>query len=135
MEQNGLELVGAKVNSIVFDCDNPEKLAAFYRALLGGTVQVDPYGGHYLTVPGLDIGLGFQLDEDYERPVWLGDPKAQQIMLHLDIQVKDRQKAIDYALSIGAEMPSAQFCQPDWEVQWTTLLDPAGHPFCLFETA
>ena len=131
MSENYSNHIGAKVQSIIFDCDKPDELATFYAKLLGGKVDSDPYGGYGVSVPGLGIDLGFQEDETYARPVWLGAEHDQQPMLHLDIKVDDRQKAIDYALSIGAVMPEEQFCQPDWDVQWTTLLDPAGHPFCL----
>lgn len=52
-------------------------------------------------------------------------------MAHLDIYVKNRQEAVDYALSIGATMPDDQFSVPGFTPDWTTLYDPAGHPFCL----
>lgn len=125
--------VGARISTIVFDCENPAKLAMFYARLLGGKIQADPYGGIGVTVPSLGIDLGFQKDEDYTRPVWPGATGDQLQMIHLDIRVDDMLKAVEYALSIGATMPEEQFCQPDWEVQWVTLLDPAGHPLCLFD--
>lgn len=126
------ELDQAK-EGLIFDCDNPEALARFYAKLLGGTMCADPYGGFGVESPALKCGLGFQLDEDYQRPVWPGAKGDQLQMLHIDIRVEDRQKAMDFALSIGASMPEEQFCEPEWDVQWVTLLDPAGHPFCLFE--
>lgn len=124
--------LNASIQSLIYDCDDPEALATFYARLLGGTLSADPYGGYSVSIPGLGLDLGFQEDEDYERPVWLGKKHEQQPMLHIDIKVDNRQEAIDHALSLGASLP-AQFCQPDWDVQWTTLLDPAGHPFCLFD--
>ncbi len=125
--------IAASIRSLIYDCDSPEELAAFYSKLLGGSVTSDSYGGYTVSLPGLGFDLGFQYDEYYKRPVWLGSEQDQQPMVHIDIKVQDRQKAVEYALPLGATMPPEQFCQPDWEVQWTTLLDPAGHPFCLFE--
>jgi hypothetical protein len=50
------------------------------------------------------------------------------MMVHLDIRVDDLEAATAYALALGAEQ--AVF-QPQRNVR--VLLDPAGHPFCLFE--
>lgn len=133
MQETYENTLNASVQGLIYDCDNPEVLARFYAKLLGGSMNVDPYGGYSVETPALDIGLGFQLDEDYARPIWPGTKDDQLQMLHIDIQVDDRRKAMDFALSIGASMPQEQFCQPEWDVQWVTLLDPAGHPFCLFE--
>lgn len=125
--------VGAVVYAVIYDCEDPGALACFYATLLGGTVETDPYGGCTVKAPGLAVELGFQADEHYCRPVFLGETGDQQPMAHIDIRVPDRDKAVEYALSIGATRPREQVCQPDWPVQWVTLLDPAGHPFCLFE--
>ena len=51
------------------------------------------------------------------------------MMEHLDIWVNDLVKGVEHALSLGAAL--ADF-QPQEEVR--VLLDPAGHPFCLFES-
>ncbi|MGL5512944.1 MAG: VOC family protein [Sporomusa sp.] len=125
--------LNASVQGLIYDCDDPEKLAKFYAKLLGGTLYQDPYCGYCVKTPVLPFEIGFQLDEDYTRPVWPGQKGDQLQMMHIDIKVNNRESAIEYALSIGAGMPKEQFCQPDWDVQWVTLLDPAGHPFCLFE--
>ena len=49
------------------------------------------------------------------------------MMMHLDVEVDDLPSAVDHALAIGATL--AEF-QPQDDVR--VLLDPAGHPFCLF---
>jgi hypothetical protein len=49
------------------------------------------------------------------------------MMLHLDLEVDDLEAATDYALSVGAELAEVQ---PQEDVR--VLLDPAGHPFCLY---
>jgi hypothetical protein len=48
-------------------------------------------------------------------------------MMHLDFEVVDLAAAVAHALELGAE--EAQF-QPQDTVR--VLLDPAGHPFCLY---
>ena len=133
MQERYENTLNASVQGLIYDCDQPEQLARFYANLLGGTLTADPYGGFDVSVPGLGYELGFQRDENYTRPVWPGTKGDQLQMLHIDIQVEARQTAMKFALSLGATLPQTQFCQPDWDVQWVTLLDPAGHPFCLFE--
>ncbi len=132
MQEKYKNFLNASIQGLIYDCDDPEKLARFYAMLLGGIMETDSYGGAAVKVPGLGFELGFQIDEDYTRPVWPGSKGDQLQMLHIDIRVENRHKAMEYALSIGATMPEEQFCQPDWDVQWVTLLDPAGHPFCLW---
>ena len=47
-------------------------------------------------------------------------------MMHLDFHVKDLKGAVRCALACGARMVQTQYYQTS-----CTLLDPAGHPFCL----
>jgi hypothetical protein len=49
------------------------------------------------------------------------------MMMHLDIEVEDLAAACEHALSCGANLAE---CQPQEHVR--ILLDPAGHPFCLW---
>ena len=49
------------------------------------------------------------------------------MMLHLDIGVNDLTAAVEDAVDLGAVLPSHQ---PQDDVR--VLLDPAGHPFCLY---
>jgi len=48
-------------------------------------------------------------------------------MLHLDIQVDDLDAAVEHAVAAGARLADHQ---PQERVR--VMLDPAGHPFCLF---
>jgi hypothetical protein len=47
--------------------------------------------------------------------------------MHLEIQVDDLDEAVTYALGVGAELADYQ---PQDSVR--VMLDPAGHPFCLY---
>ena len=51
----------------------------------------------------------------------------QHITAHLDIAVSDLDAAEAWAISMGAELTAFQ---PQDDVR--VMLDPAGHPFCLF---
>lgn len=50
------------------------------------------------------------------------------MMMHLDVAVDDLESASSYAGSLGATLADYQ---PQDDVR--VYLDPAGHPFCLFE--
>jgi predicted enzyme related to lactoylglutathione lyase len=54
-------------------------------------------------------------------------PGEQQMMLHLDIEVDDLEGETARAVAEGATLHAHQ---PQDDVR--VLLDPAGHPFCLW---
>jgi hypothetical protein len=59
--------------------------------------------------------------------VWPPEDERQQMMAHLDFEVEDLGAAVDDAVAAGARV--AEF-QPQERVR--VMLDPAGHPFCLY---
>ena len=72
-------------------------------------------------------GLSFQYEPGYEPPVWPATSGQQQMMVHLDVEVDDLESALADALGMGAVLACHQ---PQDDVR--VLLDPAGHPFCLY---
>lgn len=60
-------------------------------------------------------------------PAWPSVSGVQQIMAHLDIAVRDLDGAVTLAVDVGATLVDYQ---PQDDVR--VMLDPAGHPFCLF---
>ena len=112
---------------MVLDAPDVAVLARFYSELRGWPIWKED-----TTEAALDLGegvayLSIQYNPDYVRPVWPGEPGSQQMMLHLDFEVTDLHAAVARALELGAEMPDFQ---PQDNVR--VLLDPAGHPFCLY---
>ncbi|GAA2035589.1 hypothetical protein GCM10009740_28250 [Terrabacter terrae] len=71
--------------------------------------------------------LSFQTEPNYVRPVWPSEPGEPLMMLHLDLEVDDLEEAVAYAVEVGAQVASFQ---PQEDVR--VMLDPAGHPFCLY---
>jgi catechol 2,3-dioxygenase-like lactoylglutathione lyase family enzyme len=114
----------------VLDAPDPHALADFYRRLLGWPVTQDEPDWVKLNPPGGGPGLAFQADPAHVRPTWPARPGDQQMMLHLDIETPDLPASLAHALSLGAT--AADF-QPQTHVR--VLLDPAGHPFCLWTPA
>ncbi|WP_029987418.1 VOC family protein [Leucobacter sp. PH1c] len=109
------------LSSVVLDCPDPQALAEFYRAVLGGVLEPDDDDWVDLILPGGGLRIGFQRAPEYAPPVWPGDDGAQQS--HLDIAVGDLDLAQRRLLDAGARLVDAE---PTFRV----YLDPVGHPFC-----
>ena len=115
----------AELSGIVLDCADAQRLAEFYGALLGWPREEAAPSWAALSAPG-GWTLAFQQVPGYTPPVWPWREGAQGQMLHLDFHVKDLKGAVRCALACGARMVQTQYYQTS-----CTLLDPAGHPFCL----
>ena len=103
-------------------------MADFYGRLLGLEVAArDGKGWVAMKNPGGGMNLLFQAEALYRPPVWPEQPNGQDKMLHFEIQVDDLDGAEQHAVSLGARVADYQ---PQAKVR--VLLDPAGHPFCLF---
>lgn len=112
---------------VVLDAPDVEVLARFYSELRGWPIWKQDGTGASLDL-GEGVGyLGIQYNADYVRPVWPAVPGLQQMMLHLDFEVTALDEAVAHAVALGAELPTHQ---PQDNVR--VLLDPAGHPFCLY---
>ncbi len=112
------------------DAPDAGELAGFYRRLLGWSTEVDEPGWVVLRPTGGGHSLNFQTEKHYVPPVWPASPGDPQMMMHLEIQVDDLDRAVAEAVSLGAT--PAGF-QPQDDVR--VCLDPAGHPFCLYVEA
>jgi hypothetical protein len=112
---------------VVLDATDPQALARFYATLLEWEVTASK--PEWATVnPSSGVGyLGFQKSAGYQRPVWPNAGGQQQMMLHLDFEVSDLAAAVEHAIEMGAR--PAEF-QPQENVR--VMLDPDGHPFCLY---
>jgi catechol 2,3-dioxygenase-like lactoylglutathione lyase family enzyme len=127
-----------RVTSVTIGAPDPRELAAFYARLLGWTVTAsDPARPGYpagdgwaqLRPPPGEAGptLNFEYEAQFTRPVWPSVAGEQHITEHLDIAVTDLEGSVTWALEQGATLADYQ---PQDDVR--VLLDPAGHPFCLY---
>jgi hypothetical protein len=83
-----------------------------------------------LRSPSGDLKIEVQGGKYYTPPIWPPVPGEQQMMVHLDIAVDDLDAATSWAIEVGAKLAEHQ---PQRRVR--VMLDPAGHPFCLFPGA
>ncbi|MET0523739.1 MAG: VOC family protein [Nocardioides sp.] len=112
---------------VVLDAPDVAELTTFYAELLGWSIYKQDADGAALDA-GEGVGyISIQHNADYVRPTWPGAPGKQQMMLHLDFEVSDLAEATARAQALGATLPEHQ---PQDDVR--VLLDPAGHPFCLY---
>jgi catechol 2,3-dioxygenase-like lactoylglutathione lyase family enzyme len=119
-----------KLTSTVLNSTDPRRLATFYSRLLGWPITTDEQDWVTLR-PGDGIpGLSFQDESLYQPPVWPAAAGEQQMMMHLDIEVDDLDAAVAEAVAAGATLAEHQ---PQKDVR--VLLDPDGHPFCLWIAA
>lgn len=133
------------LRTVNLDCSDAKAMADFYSGLLGWELTVVEPGWVLMRHPHpMGTGLSFQEDERYARPTWPEEPGRQQKMLHLEVRVipagadaegrysqEEGQaalsQAVGLALSLGGKLAAQQF-REDLRV----VLDPAGHPLCLF---
>lgn len=120
----------------VLDAADPMALAEFYARLLGWAIveREGPRPGYppedgwaKLRSPGGDQKLEFQWERHYVTPKWPAAAGEPQMMMHLDIGVADLEAGVRWAIEAGAKLADHQ---PQEGVR--VMLDPEGHPFCLF---
>lgn len=116
-----------KINTVI-DCavGQADEMGVFYSKLLGWQFTHPAANGWSAITSPTGAVYAFQEIEEYIPPVWPPQNDHPGQMMHLDYYVEDLQAAVEYALSIGATMASQQYFHSS-----RTLLDPAGHPFCL----
>jgi len=126
----------------VLDTDDPRRLAEFYRELFGLTYregdevppdgQPDERGADWLVLrnPG-GVQLAFQQRDGYAPPTWGEETRPQ--MLHLDTvveSVEQLERQRQRAEELGARTMLDRSDDPEEPLY--VLVDPSGHPFCIF---
>jgi catechol 2,3-dioxygenase-like lactoylglutathione lyase family enzyme len=116
-----------RLQTVCIDCADAHVMADFYGRLLGWEVTFSQPDWVLMRDPSGGTGLSFQAESGYRAPTWPESGNGQDKMLHLDIKVDDLHAAVEHALASGARLAEHQ---PQERVR--VMLDPAGHPFCLF---
>ena len=125
-----------RVSGPTLDAADPIALAEFYERLLGWPIvrregprpgEPSTDGWAMLRSPAGDMKIEVQWDAHYRPPVWPSVAGEQLMMMHLDVGVADLAAAVEWAVEQGAVVAEHQ---PQADL--TVMLDPEGHPFCLF---
>jgi hypothetical protein len=104
--------------ALVVDTNDPVADASWWADVLGGTTAVAP-GGLRRWVTGVP-GLPFEVVKFVPVP----EPKTVKNRWHWDVVSDD----VDGLVSRGARV----LREPDADVSWHVLADPAGNEFCVF---
>ncbi|MBN2113856.1 MAG: VOC family protein [Acidimicrobiia bacterium] len=108
------------VFSVMLDCNDLDKTAAFWTSLLGLEVKERFPGFVFLSrMGGQGPGLALQL---------VPEPKLGKNRMHLDLVAADTEALIARVLELGgsrlADRESDGF-------HWTVVADPEGNEFCI----
>lgn len=121
----------AELQCVVLDCPEPLRLAEFYEALLGGSVNrpdrrwaLGEAWSTLHTPSGLVLAFQRVPATEYRPPQWPDPARPQQF--HLDFGVPDLDRAREQVLALGATPLDVSDGRG-----WHIYADPAGHPFCL----
>ena len=118
------------LKTVILECNNIEQLIDFYSKFLDWPVVLKKNEFIRIQSPESGMGIEAHYSEDYVTPVWPSETGKQQMMVHLDFGVNDKtalQEMCDKAVKLGAKIAETQYGNG----KWITLLDPAGHPFCI----
>ncbi|MET9730559.1 VOC family protein [Streptomyces sp. NPDC006458] len=119
--------MACRISELVVDCVDPERLAVFWRGVLG-YVEIDREddGSIHIGPPG--IGFGGPQPTLVLSPS--GDQRPRKLRLHIDVNATDRDQdaELERLLALGAR--PADVGQTGAE-SWHVLADPEGNEFCL----
>jgi catechol 2,3-dioxygenase-like lactoylglutathione lyase family enzyme len=121
--------VGISVGMVTINTGDPQRLASFWTAALGLTVELDIGDYIYLKRPSGGIVLSFQR---------VGDPAPTGARVHLDLSVDDpidpadphasRRAAVNRLVDLGAAFVEEHVLP---HTAWTIMTDPDGNVFCV----
>jgi predicted enzyme related to lactoylglutathione lyase len=115
----------AKIGWIQTDCHDPERLAAFWGAVLGVEIE-DRFGD-----PPQYVNLG-PATPDGPRVCFQRVPEAKMTKnrVHLDVAVQDVDAAASRITELGGRrLPHEDYHEDGYS--WRIMADPEGNEFCL----
>ena len=121
----------ARWTGVAIDCHDAHVVADFYAALLGWEVTARAADWAQLRDPERGVGLNIQAEPGYTPPVWPENGTDQQKQMHFEVLVTDVEAAAQVVLANGGSEAAWQPLDRDRD-RLRVMLDPAGHPFCLF---
>ncbi|MDA1358883.1 VOC family protein [Glycomyces luteolus] len=119
--------MASRISELVLDCEDPERLAAFWSAVLD-YVELDREDDGSIEIGPADVGFGGLQPTLILSPSI--DPKPWKLPLHIDVNAVDRDQdaELERLLALGAR--PADVGQTG-EENWHVLQDPEGNVFCL----
>jgi catechol 2,3-dioxygenase-like lactoylglutathione lyase family enzyme len=123
------------LRSVVIDCGDPQRLAAFWAATLGWRIR--PYTDEDVAAlakegltPETDPSVCVDPPDPSLPTLWCNkvpESKVGKVRIHLDVNLADR-RAMERLIELGASVVEERPGGNDW----TIMADPEGHEFCAF---
>jgi hypothetical protein len=113
----------ARLRDICIDANDPQRVGAFWGAVLGREPEDDGQGD------GTTHDVYLAAGADGAPRIFVNgvpEPKSGKVRLHLDVTLEPGREISDL-LSLGATVVTAP-----GEFPWWVLADPEGHEFCAF---
>jgi hypothetical protein len=118
------------LDTVTFDCADPELLARFWAASLGWDIgeadglDIDEEGA-FIKAPGTTDEMPFQGLYFQKVP----EGKVVKNRLHLDVRPPDSMdKEVERSVALGATIERRVDVEGSF---WTIMLDPEGNEFCI----
>ena len=113
-----------RLGYVQIDCRDPERMAAFWSAMLGTDVLIT-YGEpvHYVNLRPVDGGPSVSLHR-------VAEPTPGKNRLHLDLLVDDLDAVTRHVVDAGGAVAPAGDVS-EYGFSWRVMADPEGNEFCL----
>jgi predicted enzyme related to lactoylglutathione lyase len=110
-----------RLNHITFACEEPQRVAEFWTALLDG-YSSDGRGDAW-------FGRGDGPELFFRRAE---KSPTIELPIHLDVNVPDREAELDRVLELGGKLVETKSHQiGELSETWTVMRDPEGNGFCI----
>lgn len=116
--------MASKLTEIVVDCSDPDRLAEFWRDVLGYDITDRDHSSTYIEHPQR-VGAGILF-------LRVPDKKVVKNRLHLDVSPRDRDQHDEVQRLRGLGATEVDIGQGD--VGWVVMADPEGNEFCVLAT-
>jgi predicted enzyme related to lactoylglutathione lyase len=112
-----------RLNHVTFACDEPQRVAEFWAALLG--YEAEDRGHSWAASDPAHGGVGLFFNKMAKSP-------TIEIPIHLDVNVPDRDAEVERALDLGAKLVEKKTIEAgELTETFTVLRDPEGNGFCI----
>ncbi|HUR77836.1 MAG TPA: VOC family protein [Acidimicrobiales bacterium] len=122
-----------RMSGPVLDAADVPALAQFYERFLGWPIEDD--GPFWAVLRPETLLAGHKIEIQHEPhfvpPVWPAAAGSQGMQVHLDFWVDDLERGVAWCLECGGTEAAWQPPSRDL-THLRVMLDPAGHPFCLW---
>jgi predicted enzyme related to lactoylglutathione lyase len=111
-----------KIGNVTFDCENPARVAEFWGAALGYTVESF----------GPDFAQATHPDKMPPNLLFIKVPESRTVKnrVHLDLAAADREAEVSRLVGLGGTRGETHTME-EYSITWTVVQDPEGNELCV----